>query len=352
MSSRGVKLKVSGLKKNWDELNVLNDVNFEIEAGTFLTLLGPSGCGKSTTLRLLAGLDQPTAGKILIDDKDVTKLDPAQRKVGMVFQNYALFPHMSVRKNILYGMKIRGETTKLQNESLARISELMGLDSLLDRLPAQLSGGQQQRVALARVLVAKRKLVLMDEPLSNLDAKLRVEIRSEIRELNKKLGLTIVYVTHDQSEALSMSDKILLMYEGRATQFGTPYELYNDPQNTFVASFVGTPPMNLINANKINPNMLGSLIPHADQIMVGVRPEDIIICNKPTKTKLKGSILSVEYEGVNSLVTVDLGDGNKAIISVPKSADAQRGKEVYLDFEEGALHFFSKDSEEKIKQIT
>lgn len=349
MSSTGVRLQVSGLEKNWGKINVLNDVNFDIEAGTFLTLLGPSGCGKSTTLRLLAGLDHPTAGQIFIDGKDVTKLDPAQREIGMVFQNYALFPHMSVQKNILYGMRIRGESIKLQNENLARVSELMGLDSLLDRLPAQLSGGQQQRVALARVLVAKRKLVLMDEPLSNLDAKLRVEIRGEIRELNKKLGLTIVYVTHDQSEALSMSDKVLLMHGGQAAQFGTPFELYNDPQNTFVASFIGTPPMNLIGADQIAPKLLGSLAPNADQLKIGIRPEDIILKSKPTSSGLKGSIISVEYEGVNSLVIIDLGDNKKTIISVPKSINVRRGEEYYLEFEESALHFFSKDSGEKIK---
>ena len=351
MSSTGVKLQVSGLKKDWGEFNVLHDVNFEIEAGTFLTLLGPSGCGKSTTLRLLAGLDQPTAGKILIDGKDVTRLDPAERGIGMVFQNYALFPHMSVRKNILYGMKIRKESAKLQNENLARVSELMGLDSLLDRLPGQLSGGQQQRVALARVLVAKRKLVLMDEPLSNLDAKLRVEIRSEIRELNKKLGLTIVYVTHDQSEALSMSDKILLMHGGQASQFGTPYELYNDPHDKFAASFIGTPPMNLIGADRINPVHFGSLQSYADDLQVGIRPEDILIRTDANQSKLKGLIKSVEYEGVNSLVIVDIGDGKKTIISVPKSNNVKVGAEVYMDFDENALHFFSKNTGKKYVKV-
>jgi sn-glycerol 3-phosphate transport system ATP-binding protein len=351
MSSTGVKLQVSGLKKDWGEFNVLHDINFEIEAGTFLTLLGPSGCGKSTTLRLLAGLDQPTAGKILIDGKDVTRLDPAERGIGMVFQNYALFPHMSVRKNILYGMNIRREPIKLQNENLARVSELMGLDPLLDRFPSQLSGGQQQRVALARVLVAKRKLVLMDEPLSNLDAKLRVEIRSEIRELNKKLGLTIVYVTHDQSEALSMSDKILLMHGGKASQFGTPYELYNDPQDKFAASFIGTPPMNLIGADRINPVHFGSLRSYAGHFQVGIRPEDILIRAEASQSKLKGLIKSVEYEGVNSLVIVDIGDGKKTIISVPKSSNVNVGEEVYLDFDENALHFFSKDTGEKYVRV-
>ncbi|UGA53679.1 ABC transporter ATP-binding protein [Vibrio sp. VB16] len=351
MSSTGVRLQVSGLKKDQGEFNVLNDINFDIEAGTFLTLLGPSGCGKSTTLRLLAGLDQPTSGKILIDGKDVTGLEPSERGVGMVFQNYALFPHMSVRKNILYGMNIRKEPAKLQNKNLARVSELMGLDSLLNRLPSQLSGGQQQRVALARVLVANRKLVLMDEPLSNLDAKLRVEIRSEILELNKELGLTMVYVTHDQSEALSMSDKILLMDGGEVSQFGTPFEMYNAPQNDFVASFIGTPPMNLIEADKISRVHLGSKQPYASNLQVGIRPEDILIKKEEGQSKIKGLIKSVEYEGVNSLVIVDIGDGKRTIVSVPKLSNVKVGSEVNLEFNEDALHFFSKNTGKRFIRV-
>ena len=221
MSKSGVSLKLSGLRKSWGAVEVLKGIDFEIDAGTFLSLLGPSGCGKSTALRLIAGLDAVSGGQILIDGKDVTNLQPAARNIGMVFQNYALFPHMSVSENILYGMKVRRHSKAEQQSGLKRVAGIMNLEALLERRPSQLSGGQQQRVALARVLISNRPLVLMDEPLSNLDAKLRTEIRSEIKELNRQLGITVVYVTHDQSEALSMSDKVLLMDGGESVQFGT-----------------------------------------------------------------------------------------------------------------------------------
>ncbi|MDH3665106.1 MAG: ABC transporter ATP-binding protein, partial [Alphaproteobacteria bacterium] len=222
MSENGVSLKIAGLRKSWGQVEVLKGIDLEIEAGAFLTLLGPSGCGKSTALRLIAGLDEVSGGSIVIDGVDVTAVPPAQRNIGMVFQNYALFPHMSVRDNILYGLRVRRHSKKDQESGLQRIAAFMNLKPLLDRRPGQLSGGQQQRVALARVLISERKLVLMDEPLSNLDAKLRAEIRTEIKDLNRTLGITVVYVTHDQSEALSMSDKVLLMDAGEAVQFGTP----------------------------------------------------------------------------------------------------------------------------------
>ncbi|MDH3664787.1 MAG: ABC transporter ATP-binding protein, partial [Alphaproteobacteria bacterium] len=228
MSENGVSLKIMGLRKSWGQVEVLKGIDLEIEAGAFLTLLGPSGCGKSTALRLIAGLDEVSGGSIVIDGVDVTGVPPAQRNIGMVFQNYALFPHMSVRDNILYGLRVRRRSKKDQASKLQRVAAFMNLEPLLDRRPGQLSGGQQQRVALARVLISERKLVLMDEPLSNLDAKLRSEIRTEIKELNRTLGITVVYVTHDQSEALSMSDKVLLMDAGEAVQFGTPVDLYNE----------------------------------------------------------------------------------------------------------------------------
>ena len=239
MTQTGVSLDVQNLRKSWGKTEVLMGIDFNIAPGGFLTLLGPSGCGKSTALRLISGLDEVSDGKILIDGVDKTGVAADQRNIGMVFQNYALFPHMTVGENIAYGLKVRRVAKATRTMAIARVADLMALGPLLDRKPAQLSGGQQQRVALARVLVSERPLVLMDEPLSNLDAKLRVEIRGEIRALNKKLGITIVYVTHDQSEALSMSDTVVLMNAGRAEQIGTPKQLYDAPATVFAAGFIG-----------------------------------------------------------------------------------------------------------------
>ncbi len=340
MTKSGVKLQLSKVRKNWGPVQVLHDISFEVQAGTFLTLLGPSGCGKSTALRLMAGLDTVSGGKILIDGKDVTDLAPAERNIGMVFQNYALFPHMTVRQNILYGLRVRRTPVAEQKFNLERVTELMGLSELLQRHPAQLSGGQQQRVALARVLVANRPLVLMDEPLSNLDAKLRVEIRSEIRELNTKLGITIVYVTHDQSEALSMSDKVLLMDKGRASQFGSPSEIYAQPQNIFAASFIGTPPMNLMDAAMLDPSVLGSYAVDAATLLVGIRPEDIELADQPTALGLKGRIISAEYEGVHTLVTIDIAGKARVITVIPKTVSFEMGAEVFLNAAQKSLYLF------------
>lgn len=348
MTSAGVNIRVSNLQKSWGDVEVLDNISFDVAAGTFLTLLGPSGCGKSTALRLIAGLDEVSGGTISIEGRDVTGFAPAQRNIGMVFQNYALFPHMNVRKNILYGMRIRRTPIETQNRNLARVTELMGLDMLLERYPAQLSGGQQQRVALARVLVAERPLVLMDEPLSNLDAKLRVEIRSEIRALNKTLGITVIYVTHDQSEALSMSDKILLMKDGRTSQFGTPVELYKDPQNTFAASFIGTPPVNLIPADMLDPQLLESYSRAAADIQVGIRPEDFSISEKATKSGLRGTVVGTEYEGVQTLLTIDIAGRANVITSTVGANTIAIGTEVFLDFDPETLHVFAKEDGEKI----
>jgi sn-glycerol 3-phosphate transport system ATP-binding protein len=345
---RGAKLEIKGLGKSWGSLEVLHDINVDIDAGTFLTLLGPSGCGKSTALRLIAGLDEVSSGAIFIDGKDVTNLPPAERNIGMVFQNYALFPHMSVQQNILYGMKVRKEPANVQKESLGRVADLMGLGPLLDRVPSQLSGGQQQRVALARVLVANRPLVLMDEPLSNLDAKLRVEIRSEIRELNKKLGITIVYVTHDQSEALSMSDKVLLMNGGETSQFGEPSEIYTDPQNTFAASFIGTPPMNLIPASLVSTELMGAHAASQSDLQIGIRAEDFVLSSDPTALGLKGQIVNAEYEGVQTLITIDLGENQSVIATVSKASKYDLGGEVHLGIEPKAMHLFKKSDGQKL----
>ncbi len=241
-------LQLEAVSKHYGAAKAVDRISFSTPSGRLVVLLGPSGCGKSTTLRMIAGLDTPSEGRILIDGRDVTSLAPAERRISMVFQSYALFPHLSVRENILFGVKVRREPAADHGKRLARVAELLGLAALLERKPSQLSGGQQQRVALGRAIIAETKVCLMDEPLSNLDAQLRQEMRREIRTLQQKLGITMVYVTHDQTEAMSMADQVVLLNAGRIEQDAPPAELYARPASVFAARFIGTPPMNIVAA--------------------------------------------------------------------------------------------------------
>ena len=342
MNKSGVSLSVAGLQKSWGSTEVLKGIDFDIEPGGFLTLLGPSGCGKSTALRLVSGLDEVSDGNILIDGKDVTKVPADQRNIGMVFQNYALFPHMTVAENISYGLKVRKVVKSEREISLKRVADLMSLGPLLKRKPAQLSGGQQQRVALARVLVSERPLVLMDEPLSNLDAKLRTEIRSEIRALNKSLGITVVYVTHDQSEALSMSDTIVLMNAGQVEQVGAPTDLYRAPATVFSAGFIGTPPMNLLSVADVS--LITGLALNIDQsdILIGVRPESMRFNPGSSDNLVTCNIKSIEYEGSVSLVHLVSVSGTKFILSHQGDYMPSQQSEIVVGWPQKATHFFSK----------
>lgn len=351
MSAPGVSLEVRNLQKSWGSTKVLLGVNFDIHAGGFLTLLGPSGCGKSTALKLISGLEDVTDGQILLDGQDVTGKAAAERNLGMVFQNYALFPHMSVAENITYGLKVRKVPKAAQQASLERVAELMALSKLLDRKPAQLSGGQQQRVALARVLVSDRPLVLMDEPLSNLDAKLRVEIRSEIRALNKSLGITVLYVTHDQSEALSMSDTVVLMSEGQVAQIGSPKDLYDRPANTFAASFIGTPPMNLLAAEDVTlPSWVAAHV-NAEQsdLLVGVRPETMKLGEEGADFSSTCTVKSVEYEGNVFLVHLKTQSGAACILAHHGADAPSPGDDITVSWDNASAHLFSKASGERIQ---
>jgi ABC-type sugar transport system ATPase subunit len=344
MNGTGVSLEVRDLSKSWGSLEVLRKVNFSVEPGGFLTLLGPSGCGKSTILRLISGLDETSGGQILLGGKDVSRLPPAERNLGMVFQNYALFPHMTIEENIAYGLKIRKVAKPAKAKAIARVAELMALGELLGRKPAQLSGGQQQRVALARVLVSERPLVLMDEPLSNLDAKLRAEIRTEIRALNKKLGITVVYVTHDQSEALSMSDSVVLMNKGEVAQWGTPRELYERPANTFAASFIGTPPTNLLDAADVDlPDGFapGPGLAVGD-CLFGVRPEDLNLSPDGSGLAVTARVTHVEYEGSVFLVHLVTRSGAAVVMSHSGDGVPEEGTEIVIGWDRAATHLFSK----------
>lgn len=301
-------LSLHHIHKVWGSKTALNDISFEVAEGDFIALLGPSGCGKSTMLRTIAGLESADSGAIYFRQSDVTTLPPSQRKLSMVFQSYALFPHLNVRENLLFGLRARGEDKRHFPARLADVSRLMELEPLLDRLPSQLSGGQQQRVALGRAVIANNKLCLMDEPLSNLDAKLRQSMRREIRAIQKKLGLTMLYVTHDQTEAMSMADKIILLNDGAIEQHDTPDNLYNNPASIFAAQFIGAPPMNIIPLRREGRHhYLGEMpipvVEHSaeDELSLGLRAEDIQLTSGE-HAALTGRVISYEYMGADTLL--------------------------------------------------
>jgi len=258
-------LKIKDVNKNFGKISVLNDININIDKGDFLVLVGPSGCGKSTLLNCIAGLEKINGGEISINNKDMSEVAPKDRDIAMVFQSYALYPTMTVEKNITFGMKVRGISEEIQKKKLNEVANQLQIESLLKRKPSQLSGGQRQRVAMGRALVRNPKLFLFDEPLSNLDAKLRVEMRTEIKRLHYDLGASMVYVTHDQIEAMTLATKIVVMKDGFIQQIGTPFEIYNYPENIFVADFMGSPAMNLIEATTKKEN---------DHIKIEIKLED------------------------------------------------------------------------------
>ena len=339
-------LVLRNLEKRWRDTPVLHGVSFAVEQGEFCTLLGASGCGKSTTLRIAAGLEQPDSGEILLEGQDMLGRSPAERKLSMVFQSYALFPHMSVRENLLFGLKVRREARQGFAKRLDRVVELMGLEGLLDRRPSQLSGGQQQRVARGRAVIADRPLCLMDEPLSNLDAKLRQRMRRDIRALQQALGMTVLYVTHDQTEAMSMSDKVVLLNGGRVEQFATPQTLYQTPATVFAARFIGAPPMNILElavqdgrlclmaGDKPHP-----VAPAVDgaACQLGVRAEDIRLVS--AQSGVPAQVISVEYLGAEALVQCRLGNGD-VLVRTAQSEPLNVGDLVGLQWPSDRQHFF------------
>ena len=326
-------IQLVDVAKRWGDTTALEEIQLNIESGSFCVLLGPSGCGKSTTLRIIAGLETASSGKVLIDGRDVTDLPPAQRNIAMVFQNYALFPHLSVADNITFGLSVRKTPAGETATRLAQTAELLGLGKLLDRKPSQLSGGQQQRVALARALVAQAKVCLMDEPLSNLDAQLRQEMRTELRQLQQRLGLTVVYVTHDQAEAMSMADQVVLLNRGRIEQAATPRALYAQPATTFAASFIGTPSMNLLRLE--GANIAGSDVPAGRSAhWLGVRPESVTLGGR-----FPATVRSIEYLGADLILHCGVGS-ETLTVRTGGQAELAAGSEVLLDWTESALHHF------------
>ncbi|WP_210451097.1 ABC transporter ATP-binding protein [Pantoea ananatis] len=344
-------LALHHITKSWGEKIALDNIHFDAAEGTFVALLGPSGCGKSTLLRTIAGLETADTGSVSFNHVDITHLPPSQRKLSMVFQSYALFPHLSVKENLLFGLKARGEDKLTFADRLSRVSKLMELEALLDRLPSQLSGGQQQRVALGRAVIANNTLCLMDEPLSNLDAKLRQSMRREIRALQKKLGLTMIYVTHDQTEAMSMADNIILLNAGRIEQHDTPDNLYNNPASVFAAQFIGAPPMNILplachNANHYLSPLREPVVEGftAGALSLGIRAEDIQLINADGAV-LTASVVSYEYMGADTLLMCQLAHSHETLtVTVAGMKRFSEGSLVGLQWPADKQYLFSTDS--------
>ena len=336
-------LELQGLRKSFEGAEVLTGIDLVLNDGEMLVIVGASGCGKSTLLRLVAGLEVATAGRILIDGRDVTRVDPSARDIAMVFQNYALYPHMSVFDNMAYGLRIRGlsraEITRRVDEAAA----LLGIAPLLARKPRQLSGGQRQRVAMGRAIVRNPKLFLFDEPLSNLDAKLRVQMRAEIRRLQRRLGVTSLYVTHDQVEAMTLGDRLLVMHLGRPVQLATPMEVFARPADTYVAAFIGAPAMNMLPATLGDgvvwlANGQGVPAPGAragGAVTLGIRPEHVL----QVPAGMSIAVELVEPLGSETLVHGRMDDGSALLCKLPGAVPV--GEVLEVGFDPGAIHLFN-----------
>ncbi len=363
-------VKLVEVVKRFGEVVAVDHITLTIRDGEFFCLLGPSGSGKTTLLRLIAGLEYPTEGEIYIDDRLVNDVHPKDRDVAMVFQNYALYPHMKVYDNIAFPLYMRKKKLGLTKEDIRKkvveVARLLRIEHLLDRKPSQLSGGEQQRVALARALVREPKVFLMDEPLSNLDAKLRLYMRTELRRLQEKLGVTTIYVTHDQVEAMSMADRIAVMNKGRVQQVGTPEELYEKPGNLFVAGFIGVPPMNFIECEivekdneyfldcrklkkKLDKEIALKILEsgYGPEIVLGVRPEHLSISKEPLEDSVETEVFLSEPLGSEVIVNVKVGE-SVVKVRAPPGTKYRIGEKVYLKINWDKIHLFDKKTEKAI----
>jgi ABC-type sugar transport system ATPase subunit len=357
-----VSVNLVELSKHFKGVVAVDNLNLKIRDGEFVALLGPSGCGKTTTLLMIAGIYRPTRGYIYFDDMLMNDIPPKDRNVGMVFQSYALYPHMTVYDNIAFPLKLKKRPKDEIRKKIVEVTKMLGIHELLDRKPSQLSGGQQQRVALARALVKEPNIFLMDEPLSNLDAKLRIQMRAELKRMQKDLGITTIYVTHDQVEAMTMADRIAVMNLGRLQQYGPPDELYNKPKNLFVAGFIGSIPMNFIEGYlrrrdgeiilegpdymfKIPREYIEIIKEYNidEEVILGVRPEDIILL----KGEYTGLVYVVEPLGRDKIIHIDIGD---AIIRAlaPGDINIKEGKKINFEFNEDRIHLFNRKSGDAI----
>lgn len=355
-----VRVRLVNITKRFGETVAADRITLNIKEGEFFTLLGPSGCGKTTTLRIIAGFCKPDYGEIYFNDKLMNHVPPHKRNVGMVFQNYALWPHMTVFENVAFGLDIRKVPKEEKRKKVMEVLKMLGLEELADRYPGQLSGGQQQRVALARALVINPDVLLLDEPLSNLDAKLRIHTRTEIRKLQTRMKITTIYVTHDQEEALSISDRIAVMKDGKIQQVGTPLEIYMNPKNTFVADFIGITNFIEGTVTRVLKESLyevdiglkkrklhvesGRKFSAGDKVLIAVRPENIIVRKAPIKGRnyMKATIRLASYLGPVTRYEMEAENGSLLKVDIPVSYGKQFkiGETVYLIFEPGKVNIF------------
>src|SRR5438874_1594669 len=361
------RVAIRSLNKKFDEVHVVKDVNIDIRDKEFLVLVGPSGCGKTTTLRMVAGLESITSGSILIDEKIVNDLAPMDRDIAMVFQNYALYPHMSVYDNMAFGLKMRKFDKAEIDKRVQEAAEILGIEDYLKRKPRQLSGGQRQRVALGRAIVRHPRVFLFDEPLSNLDAKLRVQMRVELKKLHERLGTTAIYVTHDQVEAMTLGDRVVVMRDGWVQQVGDPMELYNEPANRFVAGFIGSPAMNFADVRimaengglwaegegirlKIPAPLSNRLGGHAGKpVTFGIRPEDLHIARDADAAEMSLDAVVEVVERLGSEILLDVAVGSVTMVaSVEPTVGAKVHERLRLAVNPHRMHFFDSENEAAI----
>ncbi|MBO8156161.1 MAG: sn-glycerol-3-phosphate ABC transporter ATP-binding protein UgpC [Bacillaceae bacterium] len=363
------ELRLENIYKVYDkDVTAVEDFNLHIKDKEFIVFVGPSGCGKSTTLRMIAGLEEITKGDLYIDDERMNDVPPKDRDIAMVFQNYALYPHMNVYDNMAFGLKLRKFSKDEIDKRVKEAAKILGLEGYLDRKPKALSGGQRQRVALGRAIVRDAKVFLMDEPLSNLDAKLRVQMRAEIQKLHQRLKTTTIYVTHDQTEAMTMATRLVVMKDGIIQQVGAPKEVYDKPNNVFVGGFIGSPAMNFLNGTlrdgymeigqvniEVPEGKMKVLRDHGyidKEVILGIRPEDIhdepVFLESSEGTKISANIEVAELMGSESYLYSSL-EGQEFVARVDSRSDVQGGQTIELAFDMNKSHFFDKDTEERIR---
>jgi multiple sugar transport system ATP-binding protein len=359
-------VELENVLKRYGEVTAVQEFSLTTKDGEFVVLVGPSGCGKTTTMRMIAGLEAITAGSIRIGGQDVVGMIPRERDVAMVFQNYALFPHMNVFGNMAFGLRLRKLPKQQIEDQVNRAAKILGIENLLLRKPKELSGGQRQRVALGRAIVREPRVFLMDEPLSNIDAKLRVEMRGEIVKLQRRLGVTTFYVTHDQVEALSMGDRVVVMLDGRVQQVGTPKELYNKPINRFVAGFIGSPAMNFVRVRigrdgvasagqdfelLLAPSLAEKVdLMHLDEVLVGIRPEHLKIQKDGSvgRNFIRGRVEVVEPQGSTTIIQFTAGADNRLIALINEQIEAEPGSPLTLSVATDAIYVFDPATDRSI----
>lgn len=362
-----VSVKYDDVGKKYGDTIAIEDVNLSVDDGEFTILLGPSGCGKTTTLRCLAGLTQPTSGRITLDGHDITEVHPKNRNIAMVFQNFALYPHMTVRENIEYPLKVAKVDAEERRERVEQVAETLEIPELLDRDIANLSGGQQQRVALGRAIIRRPAVFLMDEPLANLDAKLKMSMRSRIKVLQREMDITTLYVTHDQEEAMSLGDKLVIMDQGNVQQIGAPDEVYHEPTNRFVAGFIGSPSMNFIEVTRDTDRIRATHAPDVfdveldahiadryrdhDEFTLGVRPQYFTVHTDPVENAVEAEVEVTEPQGDEQIIEVEVGSEPVSLTVVaPSTVVADRGDTVWLTVEDELLHGFDHATGDRIAE--